>query len=1075
MIPSVLITGPRGQDDTEDAGTKLDVPCFPWQSASASPSWSPACPSSPSSTPPTSACSSPALSSVSTASSEDEDVELLPLCRPKLAPSAASPLAGELRASPAGTISRAAFLLGQLSLASRLSGLNHSFHPPSSTTHDQGGGAGPRPRLQVGLGLDGHISYTTGFLGPTDAQAPLPASLAPIEALHTALPTLLRNGTARRAIAALPALSAAWASLPQRHLARAAVVLSALAHAYFFGHRGDPTPLPDVVLLPWSAVCRRLGRPFTGRVVADDVLNNARPDVPDLSSSWFDLPEERLSNGLQGFMEARFAPALGLMAGAQSCVRAGDAEGVAARLEGLASVLVACATIFIEEVTPRATGQFDPVAWIKTYPAIGQPVLAGELGNSGLDAPLFHALDAFVGRDPVRGQGDLRGMQRDRREVFPGNVRAVIEALEQPWGQTVREFVGSCEGAAATRAKAAFDGVLQMYTWWLEMHRVKAVGITGVTLASGNHTTSSGVQSGQCCAQMEEAQADGPRLPPDAMLSRQMKAGIASRLGDRPVWQWATVLRRTSHGVACVVLELRMDAILPLEAGDRVQVYDDEDEDEDKRDARPRFYSLGDVRHAADGPGSTTITLTVRRGPGRVATFLADLQPGRVVRMRPWPCPRFRAPQDSAAPLVLVAQGTGAGPMLGFLRARARVQAAQAAPWGEMWLFLAAKRLEDMPCRPDELETLTAGLPSLTVMLALSGEKQHLRVTHGRVEAVSASPRASSGRVTTQHLAAHRDRVQQLVVQHGGHLYVCGSTAFGETVRRVLGHNQVPAGTRHSISPPPAHWRQWHEDLFGPSPASEKNVRGITPAELARHNTPASCWLALRGVVYDATDFLAQHPGGSKTLLEVAGTAADRRFFETHGGVHVQEVLGRLAPMAVGVLHEPAAGGCPVRPAAVARRVLDRLVRVQNALVNNTAFGAERAVVPFYVYRDALLVFARDGLDQVLGGLELDAVAAARGAQAHLDRVFARVRAEGGRVLGAPGGGGQGDLEAAEAAVRDLYRPYVDRVHECLDRCKGLIGASLQQEQERVVDGEEAYRGLLAGLTELGASLALIR
>lgn len=43
--------------------------------------------------------------------------------------------------------------------------------------------------------------------------------------------------------------------------------------------------------------------------------------------------------------------------------------------------------------------------------------------------------------------------------------------------------------------------------------------------------------------------------------------------------------------------------------------------------------------------------------------------------------------------------------------------------------------------------------------------------------------------------------------------------------------------------------------------------RSVSLEELAQHNTAGSCWIAIEGKVYDVTTFLADHPGGAKTIL----------------------------------------------------------------------------------------------------------------------------------------------------------------------------------------------------------------
>ncbi|KIY51615.1 cytochrome b5 [Fistulina hepatica ATCC 64428] len=41
--------------------------------------------------------------------------------------------------------------------------------------------------------------------------------------------------------------------------------------------------------------------------------------------------------------------------------------------------------------------------------------------------------------------------------------------------------------------------------------------------------------------------------------------------------------------------------------------------------------------------------------------------------------------------------------------------------------------------------------------------------------------------------------------------------------------------------------------------------------EVQKHNSARSCWVVFDGDVYDVTSYIAQHPGGSRILLQNAG------------------------------------------------------------------------------------------------------------------------------------------------------------------------------------------------------------
>ncbi|KAK1960993.1 cytochrome b5-like Heme/Steroid binding domain-containing protein [Colletotrichum sublineola] len=962
-------------------------------------------------------------------------------------------------------ISKASFLLAQASLAAELFGgsstTEFKFQRPGSPRAET-------QTLRFGTGLDGCFTRTRGFLGGQETQQirvtthnnaktssvqRLPASLEAWEVVHESLPRLLREGRVRQAVDALGERTSgagdAWADLEQRHLTRAALVLSALAHACMYGKEqgkgkgkedNGRLQLPRHVLDPWERVCRELGRPVTGRVPADDVLNNALGnDSFGLRSTYFDLPEERLSSGLQGRMEAVFAPALSDMALAKSGVLADQPELVAHCLESLAARIVECAQVF-NAMTPRDTAHFDPVVWIKTYPAMGRPVTSGELGNSGVDAPLFHALDAFIDRQNVKG--DLKGMQTDRRATLPANIRAFLDALGDQAG-SVREYAAAAHArklhlpsgkqSQYQHLSAAWDGFLQMYVWFLEQHRVKAVGITGVSLNTGRHSTSSGVKSAD---QARCATAARPEMRPETMLSMQMKKGMASRLAGRPLWQDARVQSQKRYQ-GSVEVTVRLDANLPLEPGDRVQIWpprkrkkvnmtcshkrrlqalSSEDHDASSRcesddEGEPRFYSIARVvPDLAKGAtvtgerGGMTITLTVSQHTpeGLVSSFLSTAAQGTHLRLRPWPSVRFRQPRNMAVPLVLVGQGSGAGPLLGFLHERAA------------WV----QRSSD----------------------------------------------------TQDNVGQYRDFVHRLVKNDGGHVFVCGSSDFGATVMSSLElsepqqraqdvENESYHNNRTQIFPPAAHWGQIHQDLFNtverpsvsrasscsPSPPASHSSPIISPADLAAHNSINSCWTAIGGIVYDMTPFLAAHPGGPKTILESAGTVADARFAETHGGPHSQEIRGYLRRYAIGRLSTAITESGKQMTSA---KLINVLVKMQNALTNNSAFDASRGPVPLYVYEDALLVFS-DDLDRVVDILSdvsgNDSFSDLRetmiNTQALLKKAFMALKDGCKGYLAAIGSKGPSApsstlLDESEDLIQRFYREPIKNVHAAIDACK---------------------------------------
>lgn len=58
----------------------------------------------------------------------------------------------------------------------------------------------------------------------------------------------------------------------------------------------------------------------------------------------------------------------------------------------------------------------------------------------------------------------------------------------------------------------------------------------------------------------------------------------------------------------------------------------------------------------------------------------------------------------------------------------------------------------------------------------------------------------------------------------------------------------------------------------------------FTLADIAYHNSSASCYTAVRGVVYDLTAFMTKHPGGAANILKICGKDGSSAFERKYGG-----------------------------------------------------------------------------------------------------------------------------------------------------------------------------------------------
>lgn len=82
-------------------------------------------------------------------------------------------------------------------------------------------------------------------------------------------------------------------------------------------------------------------------------------------------------------------------------------------------------------------------------------------------------------------------------------------------------------------------------------------------------------------------------------------------------------------------------------------------------------------------------------------------------------------------------------------------------------------------------------------------------------------------------------------------------------------------------------------------------LREFTLAEVSEHWSPDDCWVVVFDRVYDITNFIDSHPGGSYIMLEYAGRDATIAF---RGSRHGPDAYDMLAQYLIGVLVEVSFG-----------------------------------------------------------------------------------------------------------------------------------------------------------------------
>ena len=69
-----------------------------------------------------------------------------------------------------------------------------------------------------------------------------------------------------------------------------------------------------------------------------------------------------------------------------------------------------------------------------------------------------------------------------------------------------------------------------------------------------------------------------------------------------------------------------------------------------------------------------------------------------------------------------------------------------------------------------------------------------------------------------------------------------------------------------------------------PTQEPEESVNGFTLAQVSERNSAAECWVAIDGGVYDLTQWIRSHPGGSGAILNLCGKDGSASFTSQHGG-----------------------------------------------------------------------------------------------------------------------------------------------------------------------------------------------
>ena len=66
--------------------------------------------------------------------------------------------------------------------------------------------------------------------------------------------------------------------------------------------------------------------------------------------------------------------------------------------------------------------------------------------------------------------------------------------------------------------------------------------------------------------------------------------------------------------------------------------------------------------------------------------------------------------------------------------------------------------------------------------------------------------------------------------------------------------------------------------------ANPNTVKQIKVKQVKKHNTSTDCWSIVNGKVYNLTDWISKHPGGSSRIIAMCGKKSSKRFNAQHAG-----------------------------------------------------------------------------------------------------------------------------------------------------------------------------------------------
>lgn len=241
----------------------------------------------------------------------------------------------------------------------------------------------------------------------------------------------------------------------------------------------------------------------------------------------------------------------------------------------------------------------------------------------------------------------------------------------------------------------------------------------------------------------------------------------------------------------------------------------------------------------------------------------------------------FALPISPAAPVAMFAGGSGIAPFRSFWKQRIQTGAI-----GRNILFLGVQSRKKFSYEEELRDHVS--YDNLELHTAFSRDRKALIFDPSTRTLVE---REQDPRYLDVTILENGATVTDLVMSTkqgglGGYLYICGSVSVYETVisgitQAIYKHRTVTKSAADGILATAFAERRFMLDIFMTPRAMSAKQPTIPISTLARHTghrEGTKTWIGVHGSVYDITEFLPIHPGGSLIVQASAGLDASKTF-----------------------------------------------------------------------------------------------------------------------------------------------------------------------------------------------------